>query len=99
MPKHVGLGMSLKISHCSKEFITLLNKLGDSISYDDDLYIETEWTDTLLEKDDSYTVVPINITSGYSTQASADNSDHVQIPICSTLQTLFCINMVALKIK
>lgn len=81
MPKHFGLGMSLKISHCSKEFITLLNKLGDSISYDDDLYIETEWTDTLLEKDDSYTVVPINITSDYFTQASADNSDYVQIPI------------------
>ena len=34
MPKNVGLGLSLKNSTRSKEFITYLNNLGHSISYD-----------------------------------------------------------------
>ena len=34
MAKHVGLGVSLKDSLRSKEFITLLNNLGHCISYD-----------------------------------------------------------------
>ena len=35
MPKNTGLGMSLKNSLRSKEYITLLNNLGHCISYDD----------------------------------------------------------------
>ena len=38
MPKHTGLAISLK-SIRSKEFITCLNKLGHSLSYDDARYV------------------------------------------------------------
>ena len=80
MPKHVGLRMSLKNSFRSKEFVTLQSRgnLGHCISYNEVLRINTEWAEALLEKDDSYTAVPTNITSGYFTQAAANNADYAQ---------------------
>ena len=60
----------------SKEFVALLNNLGNCISYDKVLSTETEWADALLVKDDSYTMVPTNITSRYFTQAAAVNADY-----------------------
>ena len=50
MPKNVGLGLSLKNSTRSKEFITYLNNLGHSISYDDVLRIDTTWVTSILER-------------------------------------------------
>ena len=78
MLKDVGLGISLKNSLRSKEFITLLNNLGHCISYDEILRIDTEWAKTLLEKYDSYTEVIKNTTSGYFTQTAANNAHNVQ---------------------
>lgn len=70
--------MSLKNSLCSKKLITLLNKMGHCISYDEVLCIDAEWVKTLSEKDDSYTIVPTDIASGYFTQAAVDNADYAQ---------------------
>ena len=78
MLKDVGLGISLKNSLRSKEFITLLNNLGHCISYDEILRIDTEWAKALLEKYDSYTEVLKNIRSGYFTQTAANNARNVQ---------------------
>ena len=43
-----------------------------------DLRIDTEWGEALLEIDDSYTMVPANIASGYFTQVAPDNADYAQ---------------------
>ena len=48
LPKHVGLAMSLKNNLRSKEYITLLNKNGHCISYDEVLAIETLWAEQLM---------------------------------------------------
>ena len=40
MPKNIGLGVVLETSVRSKEFITLLNNLAHSVSYDDILRID-----------------------------------------------------------
>ena len=78
MPKHTGLAISLKSSIRSKEFITCLNKLGHSLSYDDALRIETTWASGLLEAEEGYTTIPSNITPGSFIQAAFDNGDYGQ---------------------
>ena len=40
MPKHVAIGVVLRNSLRAKEFITILNRNGDYISYDDCLAID-----------------------------------------------------------
>ena len=52
--------------------------MGHCISYDEVLCIDAEWVKTLSEKDDSYTIVPTDIASGYFTQAAVDNADYAQ---------------------
>ena len=78
MPKNVGLGVSLKNSTRSKEFISYLNSLGHSISYDDVLRIETTWATEVMESGDGYATIPSNISSNIFTQAASDNGDYGQ---------------------
>ena len=70
MPKNVALAISLKNSLTSKEFITYLNSLGYSISYDDVLRIETTWANQILSSGDGYATIPSNIKVNYFTQAA-----------------------------
>ena len=75
MPKNVGLGVSLKNSLRSKEYITHLNQLGHSVSYDDIQRIETTWASSKLDSGDGYATLPTNTVSGLFTQAASDNGD------------------------
>lgn len=78
MPKNVALGISLKNSLRSKEFITYLNNLGHCISYDDILRVETTWTSNILGSGDGYATIPSNIIRGSFAQAASDNGDYNQ---------------------
>ena len=78
MPKNVGLGVSLKNSLRSKEYITHMSKLGHSVSYDDVQRIETSWTSSVLESGDGYATLPSNTVKNVFTQAASDNGDYCQ---------------------
>ena len=78
MPKNVSLGISLKNSLRSKEFIIYLNNLGHSISYDDVQCIETTWANDILTCGDGYATIPSNIKPSYFFQAASDNGDYGQ---------------------
>ena len=80
LPKHVDLAISLKNNLRSKEYITLLNKNGHCISYDEDLAIETLLAEQLMSNGDSYATLPSNIQSSDSclVHAIADNGDYGQ---------------------
>ena len=60
LPKHVGLAISLKNNLRSKEYITLLNKNGHCISYDEVLAL---WAEHLMSNEDGYAIQPSNIYS------------------------------------
>ena len=49
MPKQVGLGVSLKASLRSREYITLLNKCGESVNYHEVLGIDAYWAEQIIE--------------------------------------------------
>jgi len=78
MGKNVGLGISLKNSVCSKEFITNVNALGHCISYDDLLRIDTTWASSIVKSDNGYITLPNNIKPGLFVQAASDNADYSQ---------------------
>jgi len=78
MPKNVALGVSLKSSVRSKEFITYLNQLGHCISYDTVLRIETRWANSVLSESNDYSTIPSNIQHMIFTQAASDNGDYAQ---------------------
>ena len=77
-PKNMGLGLVLKISVRSKEFITLLNNLGHSVSSDNILHVDTPLAAGILEANDGYSTVPTNIRENSFTQAASDNGDYGQ---------------------
>ena len=64
MPKQVGIGMAIKSALRSKEYLTMLNRHADSISYHETLAIEAYWANQLLSQGDEYATVPINIVNG-----------------------------------
>ena len=74
----MGLGLVLKISVRSKEFITLLNNLGHSVSSDNILHIDTPFAAGILEANDGYSTVPTNIRENSFIQAASDNGDYGQ---------------------
>ena len=78
MPKNVALALPLKSSLRSKEYITLLNRFGDCISYDDALRVETAWGNNVLSDEDGYATIPSNIQEGLFFQAASDNGDYCQ---------------------
>ena len=57
MPKHVAIGMAIKSALRSKEYITVLNKHGESISYHEVLEIDAYWANQLIEKGDGYATI------------------------------------------
>ena len=61
MPKHVAIGVALRNSLIAKEFITILNRHGDCISYDDCLAIDTYWASEIVMNGNGYATKPTNI--------------------------------------
>ena len=60
LPKHVGLVIPLKNNLRSKEYITLLNKNGHCISYDEVLAL---WEEHLMSNEGGHAILPSNIYS------------------------------------
>ena len=78
MPKNVALGIAMKNTLRSKEFISYLNNLGHSISYDDVLRIETTWASDIIDSGAGFATIPHNIKPNIFTQAASDNADYGQ---------------------
>ena len=74
-PKQVGLGISLKNSLRSKEFITYLYNLGHFICYDEVLQSEATWVFDILGKGDGFATLPTKFRQLLFTQAASDNGD------------------------
>ena len=75
MPKQVGLGVSLKASLRSREYITLLNKFGESVNYHEVLGIGAYWAEEVIERGDGYATISTNMFK-YCAQATFDNVDY-----------------------
>ena len=78
MPKQVGLGVTLKASLRSREYITLLNKFGESINCYEVLGIDAYWAEQIIERGDGYAIIPTNVVYGEFAQAAFDNADYGQ---------------------
>ena len=66
--------MSLKASLRSREYITLLNKFGESVNCHECLGIDAYWAEEIIERGDSYATISTNIVSGECAQATFDNA-------------------------
>ena len=53
----MGLGLSLKASLRSREYITLLNKFGVSVNYHEILGIDEYWAEQIIERGDGYATI------------------------------------------
>ena len=76
MPKQVGLGVSLKASLRSREYIALLNKFGESVNHHEVLGMDAYWAAQIIERGDGYATVPTNIVFGEFSKAAFDNADY-----------------------
>ena len=72
------MGISLKNSLRSKEFITYLYNLGHSIFYGEVLPIEATWVTDILEKVDGFATLPTKLSKFNFLQAASDNGDYGQ---------------------
>ena len=61
MSKHVAIGVALRSSLRPKELITMLNRHGEYISYDDCLAIDAYWASDIVMNGNGYDV-PLSIT-------------------------------------
>lgn len=76
MPKHVSLGMSIRHLTGSKQLVTMLNRMGHCISYDDVEVIDTSLAKEVLARSElTGVIVPTNITPGGFVQVAGDNND------------------------
>ncbi|KAJ8034477.1 hypothetical protein HOLleu_21334 [Holothuria leucospilota] len=77
MPKHVSMAIALRHLTGSKDLITMLNRMGHCLSYDDVEVMDTSIARELLAKSEALggVVLPSNIKPGTFVQAAADNND------------------------
>ena len=70
MAKHVAIGVAIKSALRSKEYITVLNKHAESISYHEVFAINSYWSNQLIEKGEGYATLPTNTCNGIFSQAT-----------------------------
>ena len=76
MPKHVSLAMTVHHLTTSKLLITLLNRMGHCLSYDEIQSVDTSLAMEVVAKSEEYgTVIPSNISPMSFIQLAADNND------------------------
>ena len=76
MPKHVALGIAVRHMARSKEFITMLSRMGQCSSYDDVEAMDTSIANEIIAKSDIFGVVlPSNNSTGVFVQVAGDNND------------------------
>ena len=78
LPRQLGLGIFIKSSIRSKEFIKYLNNLGHCISYDTVLRIYTFWAMGIMKEGEGYSTIPSNMQPNTFTKAAFDNGDYGQ---------------------
>lgn len=75
-PKHIGLAVTVHHLTCSKQIVTLLNKMGHCSSYDDVEVINTGLAREIKAKADEVgVIIPSNISQGDFVQFAVDNND------------------------
>lgn len=76
LPKHVGLGISVRHLTGSKQLITILNRMGHCCSYEEVELVDTSLANEILAKsDETGVIIPSNIHPGVFVQMAADNND------------------------
>jgi hypothetical protein len=71
MPKHVGLSVALHQMTQSKDVVTMVNKLGHGISYDEVQRIDTCWSN--IQASSVNPSLPQNMAYGRTTRGAGDN--------------------------
>ena len=74
-PKHIGLAVSVKHMTGSKKVVTMLNRFGHAINYDELQRIDTAIAENIIKSDNTDTLLPSNISAGQFVHAAADNID------------------------
>ena len=75
-PKHMGLAVTMKHITGSKDVITILNRFGHCVSYEEVIRFDTMCANKQLhDSEHNGVIVPSNILSGSFIQAAADNLD------------------------
>ena len=74
----MGLGIFIKSSIRSKEFIKYSNNFGHCISYNTVLRIYTFWAMGIMKEGEGYSTIPSNIQPNTFTKAAFDKGDYGQ---------------------
>jgi hypothetical protein len=75
-PKHIALAMTTKHLTRSKELVTILNRAGHSVSYDEIQRVDTSMAEQIMDQyQDGNVVIPSNIYPERFVHAAADNID------------------------
>jgi hypothetical protein len=81
LPKHTSLAITVRHPTGSKQLITILNRIGHCLSYEEVEVIETSLANEVLAMvDDAGVIIPSNIYPGSFVQLAADNNDLEVIP-------------------
>ena len=84
MTKQVGPGVSSKASLRSREYITLLNKFGESVNYHEVLGIDAYRAEQIIERGDGYATISTNNVFGECAQQHLIMHDYGQRKCYST---------------
>lgn len=95
-PKHVALSLTVKNLTGSKELITMLNRFGHAISYDQVLQIETGLAEEQLKKDVNGVIIPKNIYPNVFSTFCWDNIDLTEETL-SGQGTTHCTNGIVIQ--
>ena len=85
-PKHIGSALHVLKQTMSKEIVTMMNRFGNSISYQDAQRYITTMAQPTDEPEQDKPLIPSNLKSGLFTHCAIDNLDfHEHIPDGSTM--------------
>ena len=88
-PKHIGSALHVLKQTRSKEIVTMMNRFGNSISYQDAQRYITTMAQPTDEPEQDKPLIPSNLKSGLFTHCAIDNLDfheHTPDVFTSTLQ-------------
>ena len=71
LPKHIGLSQALHQKTQSKDLVTLVNRFGHGVSYEEVQRIDTCWSEIQLSSDGF--IIPQNMAYGQVTTGAGDN--------------------------
>ena len=74
-PKHIGLAVSIEHMTGSKKVVTMLNRFGHAINYDELQRFDTAIAENIIKSDNTDTLLPSNISARQFVHAAADNID------------------------